>query len=167
MTSVSQRQKVKSVNETQSLALMRNMFRLSISAICYSRNLFPDYCFVKKPYGADELPTIYQLESAHVDENGGLVVLNEDAFQLTQWMEKGVFEALKHKYVKTVCFQILQGDEDDPMLLETYTFEVAYAQVGEKSLPTLNGVVASRENLKKQACTKTDACRSISSYRSS
>ena len=68
MTSVSQRQKVKSVNETQSLALMRNMFRLSISAICYSRNLFPDYCFVKKPYGADELPTIYQLESAHVDE---------------------------------------------------------------------------------------------------
>ena len=50
MTSNSQQQKVKSVNETQSLALMRNMFRISISAICYSRNLFPDDCFVKKPY---------------------------------------------------------------------------------------------------------------------
>ena len=153
MTSTNQQQKVKSAKETQSLALMRNMFRLSVSAICYSRNLFPDNCFVKKPYGDDELPTIYQLECAHVDENGGLIVLNEDAFQLTQWMEKGVFEALKHKYVKTVCFQILQGEEADPQLLETYTFEVAYAPVGEKSLPMLNGVIASRDNLKKYACT--------------
>ena len=139
MTSNSQQQKVKSVNETQSLALMRNMFRISISAICYSRNLFPDDCFVKKTYGLDELPSIYQLESAHLNEDGVLQVLNEDAFQLTQWLEKGVFEALKQKYMKTLSFQILQGDESNPKLLEAYTFEVAYTQVGEQSLPTLNG----------------------------
>ena len=119
MTSNSQQQKVKSVNETQSLALMRNMFRISISAICYSRNLFPDDCFVKKPYGSDELPSIYQLESAHLNEDGVLQVLNEDAFQLTRWLEKGVFEALKQKYMKTLSFQILQGDESNPKLLET------------------------------------------------
>ena len=99
------------------------------------------------------MQTIYQLESARISEDGNIEVLNDDAFRLTQWLEKGVFEALARKYVKTVTFAILVGGEKHPKVLETYTFEIGYAKVGVKMLPTLNGVVATKENLKKQACT--------------
>ena len=57
------KQEVKTINSTQSLALVRNMLRLSISTICYTRNLFPMDCFSSRPYGdKDGLPVVYQLE---------------------------------------------------------------------------------------------------------
>jgi hypothetical protein len=85
----SQKQSSKAISETQSLALMRNMLRLSISTICYTRNLFPKSCFAERPYGdTDELSTVFQLESAKINSDGKLEVLHEDAFLLTQWLEK-------------------------------------------------------------------------------
>jgi hypothetical protein len=139
-------QVVRAVNETQSLALMRNMLRLSISTICYARNLFPKDCFTEKPYGDDELPCIYQLESAKINSDGNLEILNDGAFLLTQWLEKGVFQALENKYLKSMTFAIL--DEEDN-LSETYSFMIGYDKVGDNRLSlSLNGVVVTKENLK-------------------
>ncbi len=147
---VAQKQEVKSkvVNESQSLALMRNMFRLSISTICYTRNLFPQNCFTEKPYGGPEMPIVHQLESARVDENGQLEILHKDAFLLTQWLEKGVFEALEKKYLKSVTFAIIKGNDIAETLLETYSFSVNYTEVNGKLLPSFNGVIATKDNLR-------------------
>lgn len=142
----STQQAVKVVNETQSLALMRNMLRLSISTICYSRNLFPKECFTEKPYGDAELPTIYQLESAKVDDDGKVIILNDDAFLLTQWLEKGVFDALQKKYLKSMTFAILDENNN---LSETYTFQVGYEEINKEKVPsTLNGCQITKETLK-------------------
>jgi len=140
------KQTVKAVNETQSLALMRNMLRLSISTICYTRNLFPKECFTEKPYGDAELPTIYQLESARLGSDGQLTILNDDAFLLTQWLEKGVFDALQKRYLKSMTFAIL--DEKDK-LSETYTFQVGYTEDNcENTSVTLNGCQITKDTLK-------------------
>jgi hypothetical protein len=135
------------------IIIFHSLIIIFFPPVCYSRNLFPAECFAEKPYGGDNLPTIFQLESARVTDDGNIEIISEDAFRLTQWLEKGVFEALGHKYVKSMTFAIMEGHEDNPELLETYTFEIGYEKVGTKTLPTLNGLVATKENLKKQACT--------------
>jgi meiosis-specific protein len=75
-----------------------------------------------------------------------------DAFLLSQWLEKGVFDALEKSFLKSLTFAVYAkskiGGED--ILLETYQFVVEYSD--DKQLK-LNGVVMNRENMKKQAVT--------------
>lgn len=81
---------------------------------------------------------------------------HNDAFLLTQWLERGVFDALQMKYLKSLTFAIYacqsaskDGKEDE--LLETYQFIVNYEQGG--GVAKLNGVAITKDNLKKQAVT--------------
>ena len=157
--STSLKQEVRTVSGTQSLALVRNMLRLSISSICYSRNLFPLDCFAARPYGSgSEFPMVHQLESVKLNEKGENEVVNTDAFLITQWLERGVFDALQKTFLKQMIFAImiprdekLAYDDNNSSLLETYTFNISYSDVNGKILPSLNGVPATKENLKKQA----------------
>ena len=51
------------------------------------RNLFPENCFDTKDYGQTK---IRQLKSASLnDSDGKLTIFDDDAFVLTQWLEKG------------------------------------------------------------------------------
>ena len=56
-----------------------------------------------------------------------------------------MFDALKNKYLKAMTFAIMTEDEK---LLETYTFMVTYDKIDDKMIPSLNGLQATKENLK-------------------
>jgi hypothetical protein len=81
-----------------------------------------------------------------------LIIKNNDAFLLSQWLEKGVFDALEKAYLKSLTFAVYskEKDQDDGILLETYQFLVEY---GDEKQIKLNGVTMNRENMKKQAVT--------------
>jgi meiosis-specific protein len=81
-----------------------------------------------------------------------LIVKNDDAFLLSQWLEKGVFDALEKSYLKSLTFAVYakEKDQDEGILLETYQFLVEY---GDEKQIKLNGVTMNRENMKKQAVT--------------
>ena len=81
-----------------------------------------------------------------------IVVRYKDAFLLSQWLERGVFEALEKKFLKSLTFAIYTKHPrtKKDFLLETYQFVVDYP---EGKNPTLNGISMTRENLKKQAVT--------------
>ena len=97
-----QRQSTDVINSTQSFVLVKNMIRISISSICYIRNLFPAECFSSKEYAGI---SVRQLESAEPGPDGELRVKNKDAFMITQWLEKGVFDSIERKYViQTISF---------------------------------------------------------------
>ena len=77
---------------------------------------------------------------------------NVDAFLLSQWLEKGVFDALEKSYLKSLTFAVYakETENEEKKLLETYQFLVEY---GVHKQIKLNGVTIDRENMKKQAVT--------------
>jgi hypothetical protein len=77
------------ITPPQSLVLMKNMIRLSVSSICYLRNVFPADCFSSRDYAGLK---VHQIECAEKDEDGELKIKHQDAFLLTR------------KYYQTACY---------------------------------------------------------------
>lgn len=79
-------------------------------------------------------------------------VRNEEAFLLTQWLERGVFEAMEKGYLKSLSFGIFARDPrtNADTLLETYQFFVEYPASSNDPV-MLNGQRVTREGLKQQA----------------
>ncbi len=87
---------------------------------------------------------------------------HNDAFLLTQWLEKGVFEALTDKYLRKLIFAIMTTHQTtgEEIVLEEYEFNLDYCQsssstsVNGKSQhkeATINGVKITKQSLKDQA----------------
>ncbi len=112
------------------------------------RDLFPEHCFKNKEYGS---VGIHQLQAAKKDEAGEISVINQEAFLLTQWLEKGVFMALELEYLVSVTFAIFTKHPVtcEDLLLETYEFKINYQA---DSPAKINNVpLVSRDTVKSQA----------------
>ena len=77
---------------TQSLSLVKNMLRISVSSICYHRELFSKECFVTEKADKGKKNFIHILSSAdHEYDDQGMVISAQirdaGAFLLTQWLE--------------------------------------------------------------------------------
>ena len=122
--------------------------RISISSICFVRDIFPRGCFKNKPYGNVD---IHQLQGAKKEENGDIIVTHPDAFLLTQWLEQGVFHALEQEYLSSTTFAIYSRHPitKDDILLESYEFKTTYQ--GEGSAKLNNISLVSKESVKGQA----------------
>jgi hypothetical protein len=113
------------------------------------RDLFPTGCFKDKKYGTIE---IHQLQGATKLSNGELSVNHEEAFLVTQWLEKGVFLALEEEFLSSMIFAIYckHPKTGIDFLLESYEFRITYE--GESGFPTINDVeLYSKESVKAQA----------------
>lgn len=123
--------------------------RISISTICHMRELFPAECFTPTPYGSIN---VQQLHSAQKQDDGSLKIVNNDAFLLTQWLEKGVFSSLEREYLESMIFAVYtkHPKSGDDLLLETYEFKMSYS---EGTTPaSINGApLFSKEVLKNNA----------------
>jgi len=138
------------VSRQKSHALIRNMVRIGISTISKVRNLWQDDLFSKVDYGGAE---IHQLESAEVDQEGNINIKNIEAFRLTQWLERGVFDAIEKEYLKSVKFfiQTKHPLTDELITLEAYEFAIAY-ESSEGAPASINGQpLTSSDGLKAQA----------------
>jgi hypothetical protein len=122
--------------------------RISISSICFVRDLFPGDCFKNKPYGNVD---IHQLQGARKDDDGEIVVTHSDAFLLTQWLEQGVFHALEQEYLSSVTFAIYckHPITKEDLLLETYEFKTTYQAEGAAKVNDV--ALVSKESVKNQA----------------
>ena len=132
-----------------SLILLKNMIRISLSSICHERSIFDEDCFKTKLHDGLQ---IHQLDSASQQPDGTIVVHNNEAFMLTQWLERGVFKALEEQFLHALTFAVcarhpLTGDD---LVLEKYEFKLTYMSEGGGA--TLNGEkLDSKDDLKQQA----------------
>lgn len=112
---------VKEVTQTQSLAVMKNLVRASISEVCFLRNLFPEDCFKSASFGNTTVRALMPRESAPTGEPGAII--NEDAARLVAWQD-AAFEALALGYLRSIVFSIFSSEEDpaDRKLLESYVY---------------------------------------------
>lgn len=120
-----------------------------MSSICYHRGLFPPQFFKSKSYGQVQ---IQQLQGAEKLKDGEYKVDSEEAYLVTQWLEKGVFKALDIQYVSSMLFAIYASDpqSENGRLLETYEFKVAY-QNGSHVAKINDVEMYSKDSVKAQA----------------
>ncbi|XP_057826129.1 meiosis-specific protein ASY1 isoform X2 [Cryptomeria japonica] len=107
-----QRVKETEISEQDSLLLTRNLLRIAIFNISYIRGLFPEKYFNDKSVPALEMKI------------KKLMPMDAESRRLIDWMEKGVYDALEKKYLKTLLFCVCEK-EDGPML-EEYAFAFSY-----------------------------------------
>lgn len=115
------------------------------------RELFPGNCFETVKYGST---TIHQMKSAVPDPvTKELIILNEDAFLLTQWLERGVFSALNKEYLRCMTFTIFTKHPiySTDLPLESYEFKISYGRESS-TYATINGApLKNKDDLKSQA----------------
>uniref|UniRef100_A0A0D9XFF4 HORMA domain-containing protein n=1 Tax=Leersia perrieri TaxID=77586 RepID=A0A0D9XFF4_9ORYZ len=107
-----QKTKEAEITEQDSLLLTRNLLRIAIYNISYIRGLFPEKYFNDKSVPALEMKI------------KKLMPMDAESRRLIDWMEKGVYDALQKKYLKTLLFCICEKEEG-PMI-EEYAFSFSY-----------------------------------------
>ncbi|XP_039139405.1 meiosis-specific protein PAIR2-like isoform X3 [Dioscorea cayenensis subsp. rotundata] len=110
---VAQKLKESEITEQDSLLLTRNLLRIAIYNISYIRGLFPEKYFNDKSVPALEMKI------------KKLMPMDAESRRLIDWMEKGVYDALQKKYLKTLLFCICE--EINGPMIEEYAFSFTYA----------------------------------------
>ncbi|CAN6937625.1 unnamed protein product [Brassica oleracea] len=110
---VAQKLKEAEITEQDSLLLTRNLLRIAIFNISYIRGLFPENYFNDKSVPALDMKI------------KKLLPIDPESRRLIDWMEKGVYDALQKKYLKTLMFCICESVEG-PMI-EEYSFNFSYS----------------------------------------
>ncbi|KAG7589222.1 Winged helix DNA-binding domain superfamily [Arabidopsis suecica] len=110
---MAQKLKEAEITEQDSLLLTRNLLRIAIFNISYIRGLFPEKYFNDKSVPALDMKI------------KKLMPMDAESRRLIDWMEKGVYDALQRKYLKTLMFCICET-VDGPMI-EEYAFSFSYS----------------------------------------
>ncbi|KAJ0717736.1 putative HORMA domain, winged helix DNA-binding domain superfamily, HORMA domain superfamily [Helianthus annuus] len=110
---VAQKLKEAEITEQDSLLLTRNLLRIAIFNISYIRGLFPEKYFSDKGVPALEMKI------------KKLMPMDAESRRLIDWMEKGVYDALQKKYLRTLMFCVCETAEG-PMI-EEYSFSFSYS----------------------------------------
>ncbi|XP_044490651.1 meiosis-specific protein ASY1 isoform X2 [Mangifera indica] len=111
---VAQKVKEAEITEQDSLLLTRNLLRIAIFNISYIRGLFPEKYFNDKSVPALEMKI------------RKLMPMDTESRRLIDWMEKGVYDALQKKYLRTLLFCVCES-VDGPMI-EEYAFSFSYSE---------------------------------------
>ncbi|XP_042501125.1 meiosis-specific protein ASY1 isoform X2 [Macadamia integrifolia] len=110
---VAQKVQEAEITEQDSLLLTRNLLRIAIFNISYIRGLFPEKYFNDKSVPALEMKI------------KKLMPMDAESRRLIDWMEKGVYDALQKKYLRTLLFCVCEAMEG-PMI-EEYAFSFSYS----------------------------------------
>lgn len=138
---------VTSINQSQSLASVRNFLRCAVTHIAYVRDLCPDSSFAFK----DILGVKMRL----------LVPNHEQSIALVDSIENGVFDALRKGYLRELDLCIYNDDMTD--VLESYVFLFEFSQDGKEVRMEIQsggvGIGNDRSGLKRKEQTSFEKLR--------
>jgi hypothetical protein len=144
-----QKQETTSNTAVSNLILMKNVIRMSISSICKFRNIFHDDLFKKS--NSKDFEICY-LNCTYKDDNKNEIIMNNESFLLTKWLENSVFVALTDGYLKTFKFHIYTMINGLQKNLETYEFKIQYENQDNNIKLKINDIdLNSKESLKHQS----------------
>ncbi|KAF0521017.1 HORMA domain-containing protein 1 [Gigaspora margarita] len=101
------------VTQTQSLTIVKQLLKTSLSSITYLRGLFPEDNYEDYQVGS--------LILKHLKRD-----YSQEANSLLDWLEAGIFDALDHQHLRAVIFGIFLDPKEPNKLVECYTFKVSY-----------------------------------------
>ncbi|KPA79999.1 hypothetical protein ABB37_05031 [Leptomonas pyrrhocoris] len=112
---------VTAVNQTQSLAAIRNFVRAAVSFITYARGLCNDNAYAQRPFLGLPLRQ--------------LIPSTTESVTISEWIERGAFDALNRNYLKEMSLCVY--DEECRELLESYCFGFNYSADGQRAQMSL------------------------------
>ncbi|KAI9015476.1 HORMA domain-containing protein [Hyaloraphidium curvatum] len=115
-------QKLRTSTETESLQLVKSCTRISISVLTYLREIFPEDAYEERNMGGKL--NVKVLKEGRCPE----------ADQLVEILERGVFDALDKKYLRTLVLGVSLNRKNPDNLVEAYVFRFSYPS----STPHLN-----------------------------
>ncbi|KAK7537616.1 HORMA domain-containing protein [Phyllosticta citricarpa] len=145
------------VNLDQSTELVQTLLHTGISCVAFLRQIFPDKCFMRRKYenrpdhwSYDDWVAGKKGHESPSERAGSAVSLlergtDESVNRLLDWLEKGVFDALKKRYLDTFQLHIVENESRPFEVIETYDFKIRYTE------PTGAALVAIRMPDKKPA----------------
>ncbi|CAG8550987.1 12511_t:CDS:10, partial [Ambispora leptoticha] len=101
------------MNQTQSLTIVKQLLKTSLSSITYLRGLFPEENYEDFQVGS--------LALKHLKRD-----YSREANSLLDWLETGIFDALTHQYLRAIVFGIFLDPNEPNKLVECYTFKLTY-----------------------------------------
>eukprot|EP00884_Botryococcus_braunii_P014888 jgi/Botrbrau1/233/Bobra.0022s0210.1 len=114
------------ITPTVSLELIRCLLRVSIFHVTYLRGIFPEDHY--------KAVVMENLEGMQIKM---LKAASENSKRLIQWLEIGVHDALKNRYLKNLFFGVA-SDPKGSSLIEEYVFSFSY-DAGELQMTVGNG----------------------------
>nr|AEW27318.1 Hop1 [Pentatrichomonas hominis] len=96
------RQATDTITEVQSVTLVRNILRSSVSSIAYLRYLFPEDNFEDTQLAGLKIKSLVPSS-------------NPEVAAINNWLEKGVFDALEKHYLKAMVFSIFLNQTIQPV----------------------------------------------------
>lgn len=119
------------------------MLTMSFGCLAFLRGLFPDDNFVDQRFVPDKVNKDYNKNRNEAPLNSIKIKTlvrgkTAEADLFLDWLEKGVFQSIKLKYLKALSLGIFANEEAPTDLLEDYLFSFAYDGSGEVSI-SVNG----------------------------
>ncbi|KRZ95751.1 HORMA domain-containing protein 1, partial [Trichinella sp. T8] len=106
---------IDSTGPEKSLMYLKQLLAISVSTICYLRNLFPADAFCNREFENTKLQI--------------LVSNDPKVLRLIHCMT-GCYEAIDKKYLRTIIFGICPREKDPENVVESYSFRITYHHLG-------------------------------------
>lgn len=114
----------------QSQKLIQTMLTMSFGCLAFLRGLFPDESFVDQRFVPEKVEKNYKKCNGSQGNSIKIKTLvrgrSSEVDLLLNWLEKGVFQSIKLKYLKALSLGIFLNEDDPTDLLENYTFTFEY-----------------------------------------
>ncbi|SCU82479.1 LANO_0B06392g1_1 [Lachancea nothofagi CBS 11611] len=148
--STTQQTKPKTVTNTttgitceQSQKLVQTMLTMSFGCLSFLRGLFPDDNFVDQRFVPEKVSKDYNKDTNGAQSNSIKIKTlvrgkSPEADLFLDWLEKGVFQSIKLKYLKALSLGVFTNENTPTDLLEDYVFGFNYNNQGEVSI-SVNG----------------------------
>ncbi|SCU91559.1 LADA_0F10682g1_1 [Lachancea dasiensis] len=128
----------------QSQKLVQTMLTMSFGCLSFLRGLFPDDNFVDQRFVPEKVNKDYTKDRSGTQSNSIKIktlvrgkTLEADMF--LDWLEKGVFQSIKLKYLKGLSLGIFADENSPTELLENYVFGFNYGPEGQISVSVNDG----------------------------
>lgn len=117
------------ISSEQSQKLIQTMLTMSFGCLAFLRGLFPDEYFLDQRFVPEKTDKNYDKNNKQTNSIKIKTLIkgkSKEIDLLLDWLEKGVFQSIKLKYLKALSLGIFK-DENNPMdLYENYIFTFDY-----------------------------------------
>lgn len=118
------------ITAEQSQKLIQTMLTMSFGCLAFLRGLFPDDSFADQRFVPEKVEKLCKKQNGSSGNSIKIKTLvrgkSNEIDLLLNWLERGVFQSIKLKYLKALSLGIFLDENDPSNLLENYTFSFDY-----------------------------------------
>ncbi|CAL9730860.1 meiosis-specific protein Hop1p [Monosporozyma unispora] len=122
------------ISSEQSQKLIQTMLTMSFGCLAFLRGLFPDEYFLDQRFVPEKNDKNSDKQTSSIKIKTLIKGKSKEIDLLLNWLEKGVFQSIKLKYLKALSLGIFTDESNPTNLCENYTFTFDYNEKDNVSM---------------------------------